>query len=223
MSCRTAAKIGLIAQIVFCLGWLVAPIWQGQKYSPLAHTISDMYAVTAPYGWVLVILITLCGLATATFIFFGLWPHFRGQGSLGLFGILLLGLSIFSLGDSLTPFERMACRLADSECTPDSQTANLGGTLDAVLSSVGVVAFMISCFILAAALTKIPHWKPLAWPARITGVVIALAMFAIAPTQEIGLGGLMERIVALVGAAALAAVALRVMRLPEPQPASGLV
>ncbi len=42
-------------------------------------------------------------------------------------------------------------------------------------------------------------------------------MFAIAPTQEIGLGGLMERIVTLVGARAIAAAALWVLHLPEPK------
>ena len=111
----------------------------------------------------------------------------------------------------------MACRLADPGCTPESQTANLGGSLDAVLSSAGVVAFMVACFILPAAMKNIPQWKRAVWPTRFVGIVIGLAMFAIAPTQEIGLGGLMERIVTLVGARAIAAAALWVLHLPEPK------
>lgn len=72
MSRRSAAWIGVVAQIAFCLGWLIAPLWQGSRYSVLAHTISDMYAVTASHGRVLVVLITACGVATAIFVWFGL-------------------------------------------------------------------------------------------------------------------------------------------------------
>lgn len=133
---------------------------------------------------------------------------------------MLLGLSIFGLGDILTPFERMACRLADEGCTPQDETANAGEMFDSVLSSVGAVMFMAACFVLAGALAKVPRLRRAAWPARIVAIVVGLALFAIAPMQEIGLDGLMERIVALVGSRAIAAAAVWVLR-ADPARANG--
>jgi hypothetical protein len=62
-------------------------------------------------------------------------PSLRG-------GSVLFGLSIYGLGDLLSPFEREACRLADPGCTWAAQVANSGGTLDAALSVVGLVLFV---------------------------------------------------------------------------------
>lgn len=45
---RRAAQLGLIGQVVFVLSFLVAGLWQGPRYSFLAHVMSDMYAETAP-------------------------------------------------------------------------------------------------------------------------------------------------------------------------------
>ena len=53
--------MGLVAQIAFVASWLIAASWQGPHYSSLEHSISDMYAVGAPYGAFLVVVFTLCG------------------------------------------------------------------------------------------------------------------------------------------------------------------
>ncbi|MCA2176125.1 DUF998 domain-containing protein [Nonomuraea glycinis] len=47
----------------------MAASWQGPRYSVLAHTISDLYAVTAPGGMFLVVVFTLCGAATIRCLF----------------------------------------------------------------------------------------------------------------------------------------------------------
>jgi hypothetical protein len=46
-------------------------------------------------------------------------------------------LSIYGLGDLLSPLEREGCRLADRGCTAAAQFANSGGKLDAALSTLG--------------------------------------------------------------------------------------
>jgi len=71
---RRWALVGVVAQVAFVGSWLVAASWQGPRYSSLAHDISDMYAVGAPYGAFLVVIFTLCGAATILFAWLSLWP-----------------------------------------------------------------------------------------------------------------------------------------------------
>src|SRR4051794_26207257 len=124
---RRWAWAGFAAQVAFVASWLLAAAWQGDGYSVTAHTISDMYAVTAPGGLILVVVLTLCGLATALFALLSVRPVLRPGGRSATIGAVLLALSIYGLGDLLSPFEREACRLADPGCTPEDQAANLGG------------------------------------------------------------------------------------------------
>src|SRR5262245_47922176 len=92
---RAAAWAGLVAQPAFVIAWLVAAAWQGPGYSVTAHTISDMYAVTAPGGLFLVVVITLCGVATVLFALFALRPALRSAGGAAIVGCTLLALSIY--------------------------------------------------------------------------------------------------------------------------------
>jgi len=43
--------VGVLAMVIFNAGWLIAETWQGPSYSPIADTISDMQAQTAPHVW----------------------------------------------------------------------------------------------------------------------------------------------------------------------------
>ena len=43
--------VGVLALVIFNAGWLIAETWQGPTYSPIADTISDMQAQTAPHVW----------------------------------------------------------------------------------------------------------------------------------------------------------------------------
>lgn len=211
------AQLTVVAQIAFVLSWLIAGLWQEGRYNALSQSISDMYAVTAPGGIFLVIVITVCGLGTVLFAALSVWPTLRRAGWPAAVGSVLLGLSIYGLGDLLTPFEREACRIADAGCSPTAQLANTGGRLDAVLSTVGIVVFAASTFFLATAIRRTPGWQDWAWPARWVGIAfIGLLAFDVA-TSSLGFGGLVERLLAAFGAGAIGAFAFRISTTPEPQ------
>jgi hypothetical membrane protein len=206
------ARVGVAAQVAFLASWLVAASWQGPRYSVLAHSISDMYAVTAPRGTFLVVVFTLCGAATIGFALRSVWPALRPGGWTAAVGSVLLALSIVGLGDLLSAGERLACRMADPGCTATQQLSNTGGQLDNTLSSVGVLLLVIAGFFLAAAMRRTPGWQAWARPTRWTAILILAFTVATALTQHAGLGGLFERLVAITGAAALAVLAGGILR-----------
>ena len=208
---RTWAWVGIGAQVMFTVAWLVAQAWQPPTYRPLAHTISDRYAVGAPYPAVLMTAITLSGAGTIAFAVGALRPALAGHWT-GIVGWLLVAVSILGLGDLLTVFEREGCQLAVAGCTPKAQTANAGGALDAALSSFGLVALGISGFFIGTALRKRPALARFAWPARIGGVLVLVLLFAMGAFGAIGLSGLGERIIAVAACAGGAGLALIVRR-----------
>ena len=209
---RLWALAALVANVVFVLSWLIAALWQGPRYSVLAHSISDMYAVSAPYAAFLVIVLTLCGAAVILFAGLSLWPSLRPGGWTATVGSILLALSIFGLGDLLSPFERLACRQADPGCTAAAQLANSGGTLDAVLSNVGAFLLVAAGFFLAAAMNRTPGWQR--WAGLTRWVTAAIIVFFVATgvSGPIGLAGLAERLLALTGATGIALLAAGVLR-----------
>lgn len=215
---RALAVAAVIAQVLFLVTWLIAPFWQGPKYSVLAHSISDMYAFTAPSGLVLVIVFTITGAVTMLFALLAVWRAFRPAGWTGIVGSILLALSIFGLGDLLSPFERLACRIADAGCTPASQLANAGGTLDTLLSTIGVAVFIAAAMFLSVAMAKITGWRSWAWPTRVVAIAVSALFLANGLLATSGLGGLMERGLALVGALAIAALAIELARGRTPDP-----
>lgn len=191
--------VGIAAQLVFTIYWLIAPLWQGPHYSVLADSISDMYAVTAPAGALMVVVVTACGGGTLGWVLFGLRPRLRGTGWAGVGGCVLLGCSIFGLGDLLTPFERLACRMADPGCTAAAQLSNAGGRLDATLSTIGIVLLIAAGFTLASAFGATSTLAPAKIPTRVLSgaLVVTFVLLAFGPD---GYGGLIERLLALFGA-----------------------
>jgi len=217
-SIRRWAWVCIAAQVLFVLSWLVAAAWQGPRYSILAHSISDMYAVTAPGGMVLVIVLTICGAATMWFTLRSAWPVLRPGGWTATVGCALLALSVLGLGDLLSPFERLACRAADPGCTAARAMSNSGGKLDDTLTSAGVLLLVLAGFFLAAAMRRVPGWQRWAWPARGTAVLIFALIMAdaqfggTAPLVGSGLSGLVERLLAAAAAGAVAALAIGILR-----------
>jgi hypothetical protein len=209
---RRWAIVAIVAQIAFVASWLIAAFWQGPRYSVLAHTISDMYAVGAPNGAFLMVVITLCGAATILFAWLSLWPSLRAGGWRAAVGSVLLGLSIIGLGDLLAPFEREACRLADPGCTGAAQFANLGGTLDLLLSLVGLVLYVAAGFFLASAMKRVPGWRRWAGPTRWATVLFIALLVATVVADAVGLGGLFERLLATTGATGVALLAVGVLQ-----------
>ncbi|MEO6114897.1 MAG: DUF998 domain-containing protein, partial [Pseudolysinimonas sp.] len=205
---RPLSVAAFVAQILFLLTWLLGPLWQGPNYSWLAHSISDMYAVTAPGGLVFVVVFTITGAITILFALITVWRTFRPGGWTAAVGSILLALSIFGLGDLLTAFERLACRLADAGCTAASQVANAGGTLDSILSTIGLGVFVAAAVFLSVAMAKTSGWRSWAWPTRAVAAAMLAVFFADGALGGSGLGGLLERILAALGALAIALLAL---------------
>ena len=206
---RVWAWTGLGAQVAFVLGWLVAAAWQPPGYSVVRHSISDMYAVTAPHAWFLVALLTSCGAATVGLAWFAVRPALAPAGRRATVGSVLLAVSIFGLGDLLSPLEQEACQRADPACSPADQLANLGGTLDGLLSTIGLVALVPAGFLLASAMRRLPVWSRCAAPTRVLTVAFVVAFLATGLLG--GLGGLLERLLAAVGAAGIALLAWAVL------------
>jgi Protein of unknown function (DUF998) len=212
---RGWAWAGLVAQVAFVLGWLLAPAWQPPGYSVLRHSISDMYAVTAPHSWFLVVLLILCGAATIGFAWLAVRPALAAGGRRADVGVLLLAVSILGLGDLLSPLEQEACQQADPTCSATDQVANLGGILDGILSTVGLLALVAAGFVLASAMRRTPGWTGAVVPTRVLTIVLAVLLLATAFLGALGVGGLLERLLALVAALGVALLAWSVLRGPD--------
>jgi hypothetical protein len=217
---RRWARAAIAAQVAFTASWLLAAAWQGPGYSVLAHTISDMYAMTAPGAAFLIVIFTACGAATIWFALRSLGPGLRAAlgpvpgtaGRLATAGSWLLALSIFGLGDLLTITERLGCRLADPGCTAAKQVSNVGGTMDSLLSTAGLFLFIVGGFLLAAAMKRAPGWESLVRPTRWCMAAMIVVFLGDGLGQHAGLSGLFERLAALVGAAWIAFLAVGVSR-----------
>lgn len=209
---RRWARLVIVANFVFVGAWLLAATWQGPAYSVAAHTISDMYADGAPGAWFLVLTFTLCGVAVLLFAFRSLWPALRAAGRPARVGTILLGLSIFGLGDLLSVFEQQGCRLADAGCTPDAQTATFGGAADATLSTVGAFALPVCGFFLAAAMRRLPEWRSWTRPTCYAAVALLALLVLDGILAGVDLGGFGERLFALGGAAWITVLAVGVLR-----------
>lgn len=206
---RRVALLAIAAQAVFTFSMLIAAAWQGPHYSLISDSMSDMYAVTAPGALFLVVVLTLCGAATMWFAWRGLRPALAPAGRrLATVTSALLALSIFGIGDLLTPAERLDCRLADPGCTPAMQLSNLGGKMDDAFSTAGVIMLIACGFVLARALKRIPAWQSWARPVRWFSVMMIALLILDGVTQgPAGLSGVFERFIALAGAAGITLLA----------------
>ena len=202
----------IVTHVAFVAAWLIARTWQVPGYSAVEHSVSDLYAETAPHAWFLLVVITAAGAAALGFVALSLWPALRAAGVPARVGCVLLALSVFGLGDLLTPFERLACQRADPTCSASDQIANLGGTLDNILTTVGLVVMVTSAFVLASAMRRLPQWEAWARPARWFGVVLFLLLVVTGAFSSAGPGGLFERLTAAFGAAGIVALGVGVLR-----------
>lgn len=206
------ARLGVAAQVAFLAAVFAAPSWQGPRYSVLDHTISDMTAMTAPHAMVLIVAFTVCGAATIVFALRSVWPALRPGGWRTALGAVLLALSVPGIGDLLSARERLACRMADPGCTTTLQISNAGGKMDNIVSSIGVLLLIVAGFFLASAMRRTPGWQGWTRPTRWTAVLVLAFAVASVLTQDHGLGGLFERLVAVTGAVALAVLAAGILR-----------
>ncbi len=205
---RRWATAAIVTNVMFVATFIVSAAWQGPHYSVLRHSISDMYADHAPHALLLIVILTVAGVMTLGFCLMSLWPALRPSGRRGAAGAAVLAASIFGVGDALTPFERLGCRLADAGCTGSDQLATSGGRLDSVLSTAGAVLLTASAFLLAWAMDHTPGLARWAGPTRWVGVALVATLIADASAASVGLQGLAERLFAILGVALIAVVAL---------------
>jgi len=170
--------VGLLAQVVFAAGWVIAETWQGPRYSPVTDTISDLQAATAPHLWFPVLCFALGGLGTFGFAIFGLRPALAGVGSGAAWKI---GLSGLALGNS---FPLIPCQLSAHACSATSQLLSAGGLTDALLSGVALWVLAVTPFPLARRVTLLAGWRSLKPILLVAGVVtpalyglLAIALF----------------------------------------------
>jgi hypothetical protein len=112
----------------------------------------------------------------------------------------------------LTPVEPMACRISDPGCTTALQLSNSGGKLDSFLTTGGAVLLLVAGFLLAAAMSRTPNWRAWVRPVRLTWVLIFALVVGGALDGTSGQSGLFERLYTAVGGAAVAALAVGILR-----------
>jgi hypothetical protein len=199
--------IGLLAQVAFAAGWVIAETWQGPRYSPLTDTISDLQAATAPHAWFPIACFAAGGLGTFGFAVFGLRPAWRGAVRIAPWAI---GLSGLALGNS---FPQIPCQLSASGCTATGQLLSAGGLTDAILSGAALWLLAITPLQLARLLIPLPQWRALARPLRVAGVVALAGYGLLALALLTGVwAGLVERALVAVCQLWLAVLAVNLIR-----------
>ena len=211
---RWWAWAAVVAQVVFVLSWLVAGLWQRPRYDALDHSISDMYAVTAPAGLFLVVVLTVCGAVTIGFRAAVRASRPAGR-RLDSHGRLLVPRAVDPRSRRpASPFEQEACQLADPGCTDADQLGTAGGRLDMILSTAGLLLLVAAGFFLAAAMRRVPAWRPRARVATWAAMVLIVLLLATGVLGGVGLSGLAERLLAAFAAAAVGLLAVGVLRRP---------
>jgi len=197
--------VGVLAQVAFLAGWLVAETWQGPRYSPVSDTISDMQAATAPHAWFPIACFAFGGLGTFAFAVFGLRPALAGAGKVAAYAPWMLACAGLALGNS---FPQIPCRLADPGCTAQRQLSSAGGLTDAIVASLAFLVLVLTPIPLGRRLAVLPHWralKPVMLAARVAGLA---AWIALSVASALGVAeGLMERILATICVAWIAMLA----------------
>ncbi len=205
--------VGIAAQVLFTAGWAVSEMWQGPRYSPIADSISDMQARTAPHAWFPIACFALAGIGTFAFAVFGLRPAIAGVGRAGSRGLWLLAISTLALGNS---FPLIPCRLSDPGCTAAFQLNSPGGLTDAVVAGLAFLVLVIAPFPLWRGLAALPDWrdmKPVLMAARVLGPTGYLLLAISSSVQSMPAFGLIERALATVCVLWILALAVHLVRL----------
>ena len=203
--------VGVLALLIFNAGWLIAETWQGPTYSPIADTISDMQAQTAPHVWFPVACFALGALGSFGFAAFGLRPALAGAGKVAANAPWLLAFSLLALGNS---FPLIPCRLADAGCSASVQLASPGGLTDAIVAGLAFFVLAFMPYPLWRRLALLPEWRPLQPVMLAARVICPVAWILLAVSSNLpGMPavGLIERVLAIscslwVGALAVALI-----------------
>jgi hypothetical membrane protein len=216
--------VGIIAQVLFTAGWLIAETWQGPQYSPVTDTISDLQAATAPHHWFPIACFAIAGLGTFGFAAFGLRPALARAGKVAAQAPWVLACAALAIGNS---FPLIPCRLVDPECTPHYQLYSPGGLTDAIVAPLAFLILALTPFPLGRRLAAVPEWRrfrTVVLAARI--ICPACFLLLVISSSTSSAQGLAERALAIsctlwMGTLAVALIRIAVLRGPgggtEPQ------
>jgi len=214
---RWCAIAGIVGQVAFTAGWLLAQSLEDRGYDPARHDISDLGALTARHPWIMLTGQAIGGLGTVAFALGALRPAMRGSRA-GVTGAWLLAASALGLDNLSDVLFRLDCRAADG-CTDAQQTASWHGTVHG-LAGVTVLLLAVVPFVLAAAFRRVPGWS------RLVGVSLAAGLAEIlliggylAMSGHAGSGYVQRGAAAVAAAWVVALAATAAARGPVPAPA----
>ncbi|OHV40565.1 MULTISPECIES: DUF998 domain-containing protein [Pseudofrankia] len=204
---RFWGAVGLAAQLVFTVGWLLAGTWQGPRYDAVRDSISDETALTAPHAWLPITCQLLAGLGTIAFALFGLRPALTTAGRTARYAPWMLAGGAVAY---LVIFPRLPCRLADTACGVHQHLYSAGGLTDAIASGALIALLAVAPFPLWRRMREIPRWRrlrPVMLGARVLGPILLIATASQGPYAPGSQEGLFERMLALTVAVWICALA----------------
>jgi hypothetical protein len=202
----TLAWLGIVGQVVFVGGWLVAGLVQ-TGYRIAEDDISDLGAVTAQHSWIYNRTVSFSGLLTLALVvaLHRRLPHRRRTN------VALGAIAVFAIGDTLDGFFRLDCyRTVACQQRVADHLVSWRHIAHGVESGFTILAILLAPFLLAGVLAKADGWRTLALPTRLVGVtgVAGIVAYFAAPD----LGGLFERLLAVAVAFWLAALGVWIVR-----------
>jgi hypothetical protein len=208
---RAWGIVGLVAQVAFLAGWLIAETWQGQRYSPVTDTISDLQAAMAPHAWFPIACFAVGGIGTFCFACFGLRPALAGGGKVAAYGPWLVALAGLAIGDS---FPLIPCGLAAAGCTAQLQLHSAGGLTDAIVATSAFLVLSVAPGPLWRRMKTLPQWRPIRPVMAMARIVCPLCYLLLCAASLTGTAqGLAERILATSVTLWLGALAVTLIRI----------
>ena len=214
---RAAAWAGIAGQVALTMGWLIATVWQDDKYDVARHDMSDMAAIGVPHAWFVQAYLGLAGASMIAFVWLALRPALAGVRGRTLTSILLT--ITWGLGTLSDTFFRIDCRAADG-CTAEQQVRTWHATIHAS-TSLGLLVFAVTPYVVARCLRRSPSWARLARPSVYFGIAIDVVLVAAVAIGQHWGTGYAQRLLLTLGAAWTSLLAAWVLRLGSRRPVQG--
>jgi len=192
----------IVSQVVFVAGFVVVGAMEGHGYSPVADNISDLSALTAHHAGLLLVTQGAAGALTIAFALGALGPALTARGP------WLLALSLAGLDNVTDVFFRLSCRAADAGCTDWDAARTWTGKVHVMAGALTALATIAAPFVLARRMEVVDGWRRRAGPTRAVGYVILVLSGTYVVLHESGWEGLVQRLVVVVAAAGVVALAL---------------
>jgi hypothetical protein len=170
---RVAGLAGLIAFVIFNLGWIAGDFAQRPAFSPARDDISHLGALTARSPWLYnQVAANLSGLLIVA-LGVGLWLALS-PSRLGRLGAATL--AAMGVGGFLDGFFRLDCQPIDAGCSNDSWHSHA----HKIESGLTAGFLFVSILLLALAFRRIPRWRDSWLPtiAAIPAIFIASVAFS---------------------------------------------